>query len=377
MPAAPNGWWLEVISSQRENGVLVVESWSWLSQKSRDNGDKPYIMHKAYMQVREQHMRMVVGVTGKPLWQPDKAQPPVEIADFAEFERTGQAVKYKAETVASKVQWEAQDGKRIAPFVFPTYYAVDEPLDPQFVRETFMLPEEGQMLENEYGFIARAEANGWSGDWRHSTLNLTVAASADDSRMNSGAWSATSANDSLGNNSTTPSAAVVEHQSRFTNVTIANGSTINTAVYTMQANGTFTHVDDTVNVTVGFEAADNPGQVANAGDFTGRTLTSTTVAWNAIGTWANSTDYAAPGVASSLQIVVNRGGFASGNAVNLFIRDNGSTAGATDLLGYRAALSYDASTSLCGRLAVDYTAPGGASVFTPFYYHQHIARMAA
>lgn len=319
----------------------------WTSQKSKDNGDNYHIWNNWKAQFRETHQRVVVGAGKGLLWQPDKAQPPVEITDFAEFERT-QAVKYKSGTVASKVEWEAQDGKKIAPFVFPTYDGVDEPLDPQFVREQHIVTMESQRERAILEYILRAEADGRSGDLRGTTLNLTVPASADDSRIFASAWSNVSGTLQMGDAGSDRR----EHQSRFTGATIAAAATINSCVYTMQANVTTSGTS--VNMTVGFHAADNSGQVADITDFDGRTLTATTIAWTNIAAITSGVDFSSPDLKGSLQNIMDRGGWASGNAINLFLRNN-----ATTNLAVRTADSYDVTTSLCGRLAIDYTSGGG------------------
>lgn len=351
---APNGWVYEILNQFTADGFVQYDYQVWTSQKSKDNGDKYHIWNNHKSQFRENHQRIVQGTSKGVLWQPDKTQPPVEITDFAEFERTGQAIKYKPETVNSKLEWESLDGKKIQPFVFPTYQGVDEALDPQYVREQFVVSLDTQIEQAILEYISRASSDNRSGDLRGTTFNATVAASADDSRIFSGAWNNTSAIDAMGDNS-----GDYEHQSRFTNVTIANAATINSCTYTVMgsaSDGSGNPLSDHVNVRFGFEAADNAAQISDYTDFTGRSLTATTVTVNDLLIFTDGVDYTTPTLAGSLQNVVDRGGWASGQAVNMFCRDNGSN-GVVSFA--RFPRSYDSDTSNCGRLAVDYTAGGG------------------
>lgn len=106
---------------------------------------------------------------------------------------------------------------------------------------------------------------------------------------------------------------------RFTNVTIAKNATISSATATIDiASGS-----GTTKLTIGLEAADNPAYPSSAADAGGRTLTSSTAAYNRA---YSGGSYTTNSWAGSAQEVVDRSGWASGNAMQLFMRDNASAA---------------------------------------------------
>jgi len=113
---------------------------------------------------------------------------------------------------------------------------------------------------------------------------------------------------------------------RFLNVTIPQGSTISSAVITFVSSSNFSGT--VCDVKINCEDADNPVAPTTAADARGRARTSNTL-WNGLGSWTTGTSYATPNFSASLQTVINRVGFASGNAIQVFIDDNGSSSGAT------------------------------------------------
>jgi hypothetical protein len=84
-----------------------------------------------------------------------------------------------------------------------------------------------------------------------------------------------------------------------------------------------------------------------ASDITNRSLTTATTVWSGANIGAGDHDLT---VTSIVQEIVNQGGWASGNAMALLMY------GTTAIL---QITSYDTSTTLCARLAIDYTAGGG------------------
>lgn len=101
---------------------------------------------------------------------------------------------------------------------------------------------------------------------------------------------------------------------RFTAVDIPAGSTIDSATLNLTA-GTLSSV--VVITTVKAEAADNPAACSSAADTNARTLTSASVNWDP-SAWVVNTAYDSPDIAAVIQEVVNRNGWASGNAMQLF-----------------------------------------------------------
>ena len=123
---------------------------------------------------------------------------------------------------------------------------------------------------------------------------------------------------------------------RFDNINILRGATIATAYIQ------FT-VDEDVNIspcslTIKAQAADNATQFTGASaDITSRTTTAASVAWNNIPQWTTvgetGPDQQTPDIAAVIQEVVDRPGFAPGNAIVIIITDSGK----------RVAESYDGS----------------------------------
>jgi len=137
---------------------------------------------------------------------------------------------------------------------------------------------------------------------------------------------------------------------RFTSVAIPNAATINSAVITLRAlssGGTPTSVD----ARQAGEAADNPAAPTSSGDFSGRTRTTATVNWDPAA-WVTDTNYALPDISTVVQEIVNRGGWASGNAMQFFIDERGTTPDSNDLQPY----DYTDSTTFAPKLDITYTA---------------------
>ena len=109
---------------------------------------------------------------------------------------------------------------------------------------------------------------------------------------------------------------------RMLNVTIPPGSTIITCK--LQLYSFFPLSDVVCNVKIHFNNIGNaiaPTTIegADALDLT------PAIEWNAIGAWEGNTLYESPELKTIFQPIVDLGGFASGNAVQVVIRDNGST----------------------------------------------------
>lgn len=188
------------------------------------------------------------------------------------------------------------------------------------------------------------------------TLNLQVAAGGDDSRVFNATWNNTSSFQPAGGDQSTN---VYESQSRFPNVTIPAGATIDSAIITFTANGS----NGTGILTKqGFEDVDDAGQIANLGDFNTRKASlSTPVDWDFSTVWVTNTEYSTPELDGSLQGVIDRPGWASGQALNCFHIDDGTTPGSSN---WRSGYSYNGSTTQAVKLDIDYT--DGAEFVGPF-----------
>jgi hypothetical protein len=128
---------------------------------------------------------------------------------------------------------------------------------------------------------------------------------------------------------------------RFDNVTIPAGSTINSAVLRVRASAT--RSDTAVNVKVYCEAADDPIAPSDGSDTIGRALTTGTD-WDNVPSMTLGSYYDSPDISSEVQEVIDRGGWASGQAIIVNVLDNGSTnnifrwLGSYDKAGYEADL---------------------------------------
>lgn len=108
---------------------------------------------------------------------------------------------------------------------------------------------------------------------------------------------------------------------RFDDVTIPQGSTINSAYLKVRAYSSLS--GSTCNVSIYFVTEDNPSTISSVADYDGRSVTSG-VDWSSIASWTADTEYTSPDVSSILQTIINREGFSSGNGVLMLIKDNSS-----------------------------------------------------
>jgi len=190
-------------------------------------------------------------------------------------------------------------------------------------------------------------------------LNLTVAASEDDCYVdwhNGAAWvfAFTTLRQMVGYYG---SASYKRGGGmRFLNATIPKGATIDTAYLTLQAMDS--NAVDTVNSKISGEAADNPITFSNLADYQARAKT-TTVNWNAIDDWTADADYNSPEIKTIIQEIVNRAGWASGNALVLFWDDHDDLS-SHNAQCVRMAKSYNTDTTYCARLHIEYTPPAVA-----------------
>jgi len=120
---------------------------------------------------------------------------------------------------------------------------------------------------------------------------------------------------------------------RFQNVAIAKDATIESCYARLWASNTDSYT--TVTLTLGFNAADDPAAPVSAVQLAALTMTAATVAWSP-GQWVAGQEYLTPDLKSSLQEIVSRAGWVTGQDVILIFEDNASTTWA-----YRRFYSYD------------------------------------
>lgn len=130
---------------------------------------------------------------------------------------------------------------------------------------------------------------------------------------------------------------------RWQSVTIPQGATINSASITLRTPNSGSINDQSLKIR-GI-AEDNTSDFPTNPN--ARTRTTAAVNWSITGAAIN-TDYTSPDIKTIIQEIVDRAGWSSGNALGIFIDDNGSSF----FLDY---IAFEASSTTCALLSVDYT----------------------
>lgn len=113
---------------------------------------------------------------------------------------------------------------------------------------------------------------------------------------------------------------------RFQNIAIPTGSTINSATVKVVAQGNDTQ---DVQTKVHCEAADDAAVfVEDADNISDRTKTSASVDWDLPASWSDGDEFTSPDFKAAVQEVVDRGGWASGNALVVIVVDDGGPSSA-------------------------------------------------
>jgi len=145
---------------------------------------------------------------------------------------------------------------------------------------------------------------------------------------------------------------------------VAAGSTIDTSYVTLVAR--YDDAATTVSTTVYREAATNPAAPTTMADFSGRTMDATTVAWASLSAWTANSAYNTPEIKTIIQDCIDAVGWASGQAIQIFIKNNSSTSGAI-----RRPKDYSVSAADCPALHVEYTAAaGGLPIPVAMHHYQ-------
>lgn len=178
------------------------------------------------------------------------------------------------------------------------------------------------------------------------TLNLAIGATGNDGKGDSSGGFSTSAV-GIGNIFGTTDHAFF----RYTNVTIAAGSTIDAALLTWTASATDNGT--TFASLVQAEDADSPAAPTTKADLYGRVHTTASVAYAGNGGtgWTANSTYSPADIKAVVQEVIDRAGWASGNAVQILWDDNGS-----DNFAFRGPTDYGTDSAKATKLDIDYTA---------------------
>lgn len=200
-------------------------------------------------------------------------------------------------------------------------------------------------------------------------LALQVAASTDDSNHSSGTndvgravTSGAITSGDLTNTLLQPGSHSGNNEysagARFTGVTIPQGATINSATFEMRANSTYNAGSNVIKYHVSAQASDNAPTFGTGAGENLRTAnrprtTAESANWTQTsvtgGTWYSIS------VTSVIQEIVNRAGWASGNAIVIIV----DTHADTTLGEWQDYDSYNGGASLAPKLTIDYTAGGG------------------
>lgn len=177
------------------------------------------------------------------------------------------------------------------------------------------------------------------------TLDLQVGVSADDGHsFGGGAYTSGFSNTVVGGDG---GSGIVDSFHRFTNVTIPGGATIQAAHMTVVGR---VSPDADVLTNIYLEDSDDAVAPLNQAEHAADVRTSAFTAWDDAQP-AQDVDTDSPDIAAVVQEVVDRGSWASGNAMMILWDDDGTaTANNNDII------SYDGNTAKAMKLHVEYSA---------------------
>ena len=183
------------------------------------------------------------------------------------------------------------------------------------------------------------------------TVDEQVGASADDGYhvVDTHAVFPTSTLNALGSiNSSNDGAGAWQ---RFTTVAIPNGDTIDVAYLTWNPSSTISAA--TCKAKIDADDSDNPAAPTTDGEYDAITRTTAVITWDPVPTFTVDVAINSPSIVSVIQELVDRGGWASGNAMVILSHDD-------DLLSTVSANrqwdAYDGETTLAPKLHIEFTA---------------------
>lgn len=147
--------------------------------------------------------------------------------------------------------------------------------------------------------------------------------------------------------------AVNEIGVRFTNITISKGATITSAYLTLQATANYVTGDSTIIRGI---AEDNTATFSTYVNFAGRARTNSSASWT-FEAWTQNSSYNSPDLTSIIQEIINRAGWASGNALAIV------TSPGTSVTQYRQAKAYDVGAAYAPQLTVTWVAVGIKKIY--------------
>ncbi len=144
---------------------------------------------------------------------------------------------------------------------------------------------------------------------------------------------------------------------RFTDIGIPQGATITSAFFNFHP--TQTRSSTTVNVTFSAIDADDADAPSSFSEAENATRTTATVDWNNVPTFTANSKIDSIDFSTVVQEIIDRPGWVSGNAIVLYIEDNGSTASPFIL----RSISTPQDTQRSTRLEIQYTITALANDF--------------
>jgi hypothetical protein len=165
----------------------------------------------------------------------------------------------------------------------------------------------------------------------------------------------------IGEGVSSPAATLhLDTTARFTDVTIPKGAIIDSATLTLTA---FSSGQTGGNVFTNIVAhnVDNSPQLiqGNFAEYNGRALTGA-VAWALNPIWVPESVNVSPDIKTVIQTIVDRPGWASGNALHIFVQESGASSNSE-----RRAYGFVGNPAKSARLTVNFTAAVVGGSFSP------------
>lgn len=139
---------------------------------------------------------------------------------------------------------------------------------------------------------------------------------------------------------------------RFQNIILPKNQIIESATLTLTPRVNFTINAESVSIYA--NDADSAANFTTDADIIGRVVTTATVAWNVPTSNTQDVPFTSPDIKSVIQEIVDRAGWASGNAIMLILKPTTGTAGDN-----ADCYFYEDSSTKCALLTI--TTPEGSS----------------
>lgn len=135
---------------------------------------------------------------------------------------------------------------------------------------------------------------------------------------------------------------------RIPNVTVPQGADISLAKLTFKAYNS--RSDNTLRLNIFLNDEDDAVAPTTKAQYDGKARTTAFVAWDGEEAWSINSLYDTPDFKSAVQEVVDRGSWASGNAIMVLIDDDG-----TDAAAFREGDTQDLGETTAALLTIEYT----------------------